>query len=67
MSSTAWSWGYLAATIGTGLIALKNKRRIDNGLSYLKLKNAGPIKDKLAQERAALVTRLYDLLQSIPQ
>ncbi|AEE49889.1 1-acyl-sn-glycerol-3-phosphate acyltransferase [Haliscomenobacter hydrossis] len=67
MSSTAWSWWYLAATIGTGLITLKNKRRMDNGLSYLKLKNAGPIKDKLAEERAALVTQLHDLLQSIPQ
>ena len=63
LSSWVEACVYLLVMIGTGLISLKNKRRVESALSYFKMYKLGPIKDKLSAERAGIGNQLQQFIQ----
>jgi hypothetical protein len=54
---------YILAMIGTGIVSLKNKRRVEGALSYFKMSKGGPLKDKLSTERKAIEKQLQQFIQ----
>jgi len=64
-SFSSWTEGcfYLLAMIGTGIVSLKNKRRIEGALSYFKMSKGEPLKDKLSTERKAIGKQLQQFIQ----
>lgn len=64
-SFSSWTEGcfYLLAMIGTGIVSLKNKRRVESALSYFKMSKVGPLKDKLSTERKMIGKQLQQFIQ----
>lgn len=62
LTSTAWSWGYLLAIAVAGRIATLNRRYMEDGFSFLKLNKMRSLKQKLVEDRKAIITQLSPFL-----
>lgn len=65
LTSTAWSWVYLLTIALAGRIATVNRRYMEDGFSFLKLNKMRSLKQKLAEDRKAIVAQLSTFLHSI--
>lgn len=65
LTSTAWSWFYLLAIAIAGRIATVNRRYMEDGFSFLKLNKMRAFKQKLVEDRKAIVAQLSTFLHSI--